>query len=394
MIPRFYLPRPSSEQSASTVRPASHPRGLLDSPSPPNDDAPVTTDRAIDLKGVSKTFRGRVRALTDVAVAVGRGEVFGLLGPNGAGKSTLVKIIMTVISPSRGAGTILGRPLGDRPTLARVGYLPENHRMPRYLTGRQTLSFLGALTGVPRKIAAQRAQEMLELVGMTAAADRRIGTYSKGMMQRIGLGQAMMNDPDLLVLDEPTDGVDPVGRRDIRQVISALRQRGKTVFINSHLLSELELICDRVTMLVRGQVVAQGTIEELSFAQQRYELEVDGDASPGAPPDLANLLPATWNATPPTTPQPAYAAQAGHATAVVQYGSMSDGTRIQLYGRLIRAATADAARVMPLLDAVRNAGLVVRRMHIVRPSLEELFIAAVHEPAPPGPADPAPEGRP
>src|SRR6185312_1923410 len=150
-------------------------------------------------------------ALRGIDLQVRPGEIFGLLGPNGAGKSTLVKIIMTVVRPTRAEGTILGRPVGHKPTLARIGYLPENHRFPRYLTGRQTLEFFAAMTKVDRATARKRADELLETVRMQDWANTKIAMYSKGMLQRIGLAQAMVNDPDLILLDEPTDGVDPVG---------------------------------------------------------------------------------------------------------------------------------------------------------------------------------------
>src|SRR2546423_2889085 len=161
---------------------------------------------AIDLTHVEKIYRGRVQALRGIEMTVRRGEIFGLLGPNGAGKSTLVKIMMTVVKPTRAQGTLLGQRVGHKATLARVGYLPENHRFPRYLTGRQTLHFFAALSKVDRATRKRRAGELLETVGMAADADRKISTYSKGMMQRIGLAQSLVNDPDLVVLDEPTDG--------------------------------------------------------------------------------------------------------------------------------------------------------------------------------------------
>ena len=173
---------------------------------------------AIDLRHVAKVYKGKVHALQGIEMHVRRGEVFGLLGPNGAGKSTLVKIMMTVIRPTRAEGTILGSPVGHKPTLRKVGYLPENHRFPRYLTGRQTLEFFAALSDVDRPTRKRRAGELLETVGMKDWADKKVSTYSKGMMQRIGLAQALAADPDLVVLDEPTDGVDPVGRRDIQDV--------------------------------------------------------------------------------------------------------------------------------------------------------------------------------
>src|SRR5215203_1514297 len=227
----------------------------------------------IDLRNVTKVYKGKVQALRGIEMRVRRGEVFGLLGPNGAGKGTLVKIMMTVIRPTRADGTGLGKPVGHKPTLARVGYLPENHRFPRYLTGRQTLHFFGALAGMPRAARHRRSAELLDTVGMAEWADRPVATYSKGMMQRVGLAQALANDPDLVLLDEPTDGVDPVGRREIRDVLSAVRAQGKTVFINSHMLSELEMICDRVAILLGGAVARQGTMDDLAAAKQRYEIE-------------------------------------------------------------------------------------------------------------------------
>src|SRR5438309_6417716 len=163
---------------------------------------------AVDLRHVTKVYKRRVRALDGVAMQVRRGEVFGLLGPNGAGKSTLVKIMMTVIRPTHAEGSILGSPVGNKPTLRKVGYLPENHRFPRYLTGRQTLEFFAALSDVDRPTRKRSSAELLETVGMAADADRKVGTYSKGMMQRVGLAQALVNDPQLVLLDEPTDGVD------------------------------------------------------------------------------------------------------------------------------------------------------------------------------------------
>ncbi|MCK6476890.1 MAG: ABC transporter ATP-binding protein [Phycisphaerales bacterium] len=212
------------------------------------------TSAAIDLSHVSKTYGRKVRALRDIAMHVARGEIFGLLGPNGAGKSTLVKILMTVIRPSRADGTMLGGRIGDKSVLRRVGYLPEHHRFPEYLTGRQVIEFYGAMAEVPRRERRRRSVELLELVGMKEWGDTKVKGYSKGMRQRVGIAQALVNDPELVVLDEPTDGVDPVGRRDIRAILSRLREQGRTVFLNSHLLSELEMVCDRVAILVhRGR---------------------------------------------------------------------------------------------------------------------------------------------
>ena len=210
------------------------------------------TNWAVDLIDVRKTYRKTIQALRGVNIQVGRGEIFGLLGPNGAGKTTLVKIMMTVVRPDRALGTILGRPLGHRGKLARVGYLPESHRFPGYLKGAQLLDYYARLAKIPREQRRKNAAQLLDRVGMTQWANTRIDQYSKGMRQRLGIAQALMNDPELLVLDEPTDGLDPVGRRDVRALLQELRDQGKTVFLHSHLLRELELVCDRVAILGNG----------------------------------------------------------------------------------------------------------------------------------------------
>ena len=408
---------------------------------------------AIDLHDVAKVYKGRVHALQGIEMRVNRGEIFGLLGPNGAGKSTLVKIMMTVIHPTRAVGTILGNPVGTKATLSHVGYLPENHRFPRYLTGRQTLEFFGALAKVESTKLKSRADELLQTIGMSDWADRKISTYSKGMMQRIGLGQALMPNPDLVVLDEPTDGVDPVGRRDIRDVLQQLRSEGKTVFINSHLLSELEMVCDRVAILVQGKVAKQGSIDELTQKSQRYEMDLDpasggdggllakveaalgvglkpmarpvaavsqrpavaqpvGSAAPGFPVQLLPVAPssATGEGRPPSdtappitrpplpsaTPfgpagamppgrppggPPAYATPMPPQPPRPLYsGSLSDGTWVELLGNSLTVGTADAGRVQPLLDALRQQQVVIRKLIPVRQSLEDLFLQAVTDP--------------
>jgi ABC-2 type transport system ATP-binding protein len=329
----------------------------------------IVSDLAIDLHHVEKTYGRRVYALRGIEMQVRRGEIFGLLGPNGAGKSTLVKIMMTVVKPTRADGYLLDKPIGDKSALSDIGYLPENHRFPRYLTGRQTLEFFGALAGLPRVRRRARAAELLHTVGMSAWADRRIGLYSKGMMQRVGLAQALMNDPKLIVLDEPTDGVDPVGRREIRDVLSALRAQNVTVFINSHLLSELELICDRVAILLGGMVAKQGTLDELSIARQRYEMEfaIDERSRPLAE-IVGHALGASFNAVSSTDSRPAH-----HA------GVLPGGVWVQLEGSTLRIGTTDPAEIQQPLDQLRAAGLTIRRVQMMRPTLEELFIEAVNQ---------------
>ncbi len=313
---------------------------------------------AIDLHDVEKVYKGSVRALAGVDLKVREGEIFGLLGPNGAGKSTLVKIMMTVVRPTRATGTVLGHPVGHRATLRRVGYLPEHHRFPRYLSGRQALEFYGALARVDRATCRRRVAELLDVVGMSEWADRKVTTYSKGMMQRVGLAQALVNDPQLVLLDEPTDGVDPVGRREIRDQLLKLKEQGRTIFLNSHMLSELEMVCDRVAILVQGRVAIQGTLEELTVESRRYEITLEG-------------------------PAPAWA---GTDAAVRVVEGRNGATTLVVKG-------ADPGPVQPILDRLRRDRCVISAMRPVRETLEDLFMRAVTDPVagrplPPGAAPP------
>jgi ABC-2 type transport system ATP-binding protein len=346
---------------------------------------------AVDLSGVSKIYKGKIHALRGIAMNVRRGEIFGLLGPNGAGKSTLVKIMMTVIRPTSAQGTLLGNPVGHKPTLARVGYLPENHRFPKYLTGRQNLHFFGALAKVDRATRKKRSSELLEIVGMSADADRKVAGYSKGMMQRIGLAQTLVNEPDLVVLDEPTDGVDPGGRRQIRDVLARLREQGKTVFINSHLLSELELICDRVAILVGGQVARQGTLDELTLTNQHYQIELLLPDPIANRSKLLQSLPASFNGAAAEGSAPTFPQRAGSPPPpTVDRGTLNGGQSIEVQGALLRIGSTEPADIQPVLDALRREGYVIRRVQSFRPTLEDLFLSAVNNelpvlpPPPPG----------
>ncbi len=361
---------------------------------------------AIDLQDVAKTYARRVHALRGIAMRVERGEVFGLLGPNGAGKSTLVKIMMTAVRPNRAAGTILGRPIGYKPALERVGYLPENHHFPGYLTGRNVLHYYAALAKVDRPTRRRRADELLELVELRGRAQSRVRTYSKGMQQRLGLAQAMMNDPDLLVLDEPTDGLDPLGQRDVREILGRLREQGKTVFLNSHQLGEVEKVCDRVAILVQGKVVHQGTIDDLAYRGHRYEIAICGSDDEGAADaDVRNAMRAAMpcELQPAMLPQPADGqpadgrpADGRPATAEpVESGVLPSGVEVELCGNKVRLNTTDPAAVQPLIDAFRAGGLVIRSVAPVHQSLEDFFIQAVSGPTDsPAAAGPATEGGP
>jgi ABC-2 type transport system ATP-binding protein len=217
---------------------------------------------AIETRDLAKRY-GRTTALAGLTMQVERGEVFGFLGPNGAGKTTSIKLLLGLTPPTGGGGTVLGRPLGDREARRRVGYLPEMFRYQPWMRGREVLGFHAELSGLPGRDRAAAVVEALGIVGLADRSDDLVGTYSKGMQQRLGLATALLGRPELVLLDEPTSALDPLGRTEVRGIIRAARDRGATVFLNSHLLSEVELVCDRVAIVDAGRVVAAGTLDEL-----------------------------------------------------------------------------------------------------------------------------------
>lgn len=238
---------------------------------------------AITVDHLSKTYsqgafqRRSVRALDDLTLEVQRGEIFGFLGPNGSGKTTLIKMLLSLVHPTSGSAAMLDVPLPDTKVRERVGYLPENHRYPSYMTGEGVLTQFGRLSGVAPAAMQPRVNELLQVVGMEQWRRTKVKRYSKGMLQRIGLAQALINNPDLVFLDEPTDGVDPVGRKEIRDMLKGLRDRGTTIFLNSHLLSEVELLCDRVAIVNKGKLLKVGTIASLTDTGSRHVIGIAGD---------------------------------------------------------------------------------------------------------------------
>ena len=238
------------------------------------------TDAAIAVEGLTKVFpvpfrRQSIVAVRDLNLRVEPGEVYGLLGPNGSGKSTTLKIILGLVSPTRGRTRIFGRDSSLVESREAVGFLPENPYFYKFLTGEETLRFFGKLCRLNGARLKSRVRELLELVGLTNARDQRLSSYSKGMLQRIGLAQALINEPRLVVLDEPTAGVDPAGSRDIRNLIVDLKGRGITVLLSSHLLTQVQEICDRVGILARGMLVREGRLEELIAIEDRSELVLE-----------------------------------------------------------------------------------------------------------------------
>jgi ABC-2 type transport system ATP-binding protein len=236
----------------------------------------MDADLAIDTSSLTKVFRTRwtrreVRAVDGISLQVRRGATYGFLGPNGAGKTTFVKMLLSAVHPTAGSARIFGKPAGEPEARRPIGYLPENHRFPTYFTGTGMLDFYAALSGVSAADRKRLMPELLTRVGLDQWGDVRIGKYSKGMLQRLGLAQALIHSPRLLILDEPSDGVDPVGRRHIREILGALEEQGVTIFINSHLLVEVELFCKEVAILHKGKVALSGRVRDLT-AGKGYRL--------------------------------------------------------------------------------------------------------------------------
>ena len=297
------------------------------------------TGPAVDIEYVRKRYGG-TEALAGVSLSVPRGSVFGLLGPNGAGKSTLVKVLLTIVRPTECRGTMLGARIGDRKTLAKVGYLPEHARFPGYLTGRQVLEHSAGLAGASAAETRKRIPALLELVGAASWAHLKVGTYSKGLGQRIGLAQELVNEPEVVFLDEPTDGVDPEGRIEIRKMIERMRAEGRTVFVNSHLLAEVEQVADQVAILARGRVIESGPVAQLTRRARRYEIRTLGPV----PLELRDRL-------------------------------TSGG--LSVAGDSIALEADDATPVQPVIDALRAAGVTIREIKEARYSLEEIFLQAL-----------------
>jgi ABC-2 type transport system ATP-binding protein len=238
----------------------------------PNPESEIVNQKSsevvVSVRGLTKVFkdfwgRSKARAVDDVDFEVRRGEVFGLLGPNGSGKSTTVKLLLGLLNPTRGHMEVFGHSPKHVQTKSRIGYLPEESYLYRYLNSRETLDFFGNLFHLPPGERQKRADQLLEMVGLNLTQTRAVGEFSKGMQRRIGLAQALINDPDLVILDEPTAGLDPIGCREVKDLIIALARRGKTVILSSHLLSDVEDVCDRVVIYYGGRVQALGTLKEL-----------------------------------------------------------------------------------------------------------------------------------
>jgi ABC-2 type transport system ATP-binding protein len=314
------------------------------------------TNASIDVRDLCKTYvhgtvrRRRFEALRGVTLQVYPGEVFGLLGPNGAGKTTLIKILLGIIRKSSGQAWLLGQTAGSAASRQRVGYLPENLRVASHHTGRMALEFYGQLSGLSGSHLSRRCDEVLELVGLAGRDREPARGYSKGMGQRLGLAQALLHDPDLLILDEPTDGLDPLGRSQVRAILAQLKDAGKTIFLNSHILQEVESICDRVAILARGLLQGVGSVNELAGRlklQLRLHLEVPPDQTEAA----ISLLTAAGLAPQQTAPD------------------------------RLTVPVRDQAEVDRLIDGLRGGHISLQKLMVDRGSLEEVFISMVNQPA-------------
>ncbi len=249
---------------------------------------------AVALAALTKHYpvplrRERLVAVRDLTLEIPEGEVFGLLGPNGSGKSTTLKMLLGLATPTSGTAQVFGHESGSFAARSEVGFLPENPYFYKFLTGGETLAFYGKLCGLTGKALKDRANELLELVGLQSARDRRVGGYSKGMLQRIGLAQAIIQNPRLVVLDEPTAGVDPAGSRQIRDLILTLKERGTTILLTSHLLEQVQDVCDRVGIMARGQLVRLGPLDELVSVDNQTQFIVE-NADPALAARIETLI--------------------------------------------------------------------------------------------------------
>lgn len=237
------------------------------------------TETIIKAEGLTKIFRDfwkrpKIRAVDGLSFEVKKGEVLGLLGPNGSGKSTTIKMILGLLHPSAGKLSVLGASPDNPAVRLHVGYLPELSHLYQYLTPRETLSFFGGLFGIPSGVKRERTEQLLEMCGITDAADRAVGEFSKGMARRVGLAQCLINDPDLVILDEPTSGLDPIGRHNVKEIIRKLSENGKTVLLSSHLLGEIEDVCDRVAVLFRGKLISEGSLDSILSRNEQIRITV------------------------------------------------------------------------------------------------------------------------
>ncbi|MBT8379651.1 MAG: ABC transporter ATP-binding protein [Ignavibacteria bacterium] len=303
---------------------------------------------AIETNSLSKIYstsfgKKKVNALSDISLKISPGTIFGLLGPNGAGKTTFVKLLLGITYPTFGSGLLLNKPVSNYLVKKKVGYLPENHKYPPYLKGRDVLKFFGRLSGISGKELEVKIGELLNAVKLTEWGNVKVKAYSKGMMQRLGLAQALINDPELIFLDEPTDGVDPIGRKEIRDILIEQKSKSKTILLNSHLLSEVEMITDRVGILNKGKLLREGSVKELTEKKEEYKIKlVETEYNYGKYSDQNTLI-----------------------------AKNSDGS--------LSVKVNDVTSLNLLVDALRKDNILIKEIELQKSTLEEMFISLINE---------------
>lgn len=302
---------------------------------------------AIEISNISKTYEStfrktKVDALIDLSLSVPRGSIFGLLGPNGAGKTTLIKILLSICFPTSGSAKVLNEEISNYHLKYRIGYLPENHKFPSYLSGGDCLRYFGKLSGMEGLNLEKKIDDLLELVKMTQWKKIKIKSYSKGMMQRLGIAQALLNDPELILLDEPTDGVDPIGRKEIRDILSDLKMKGKTIFLNSHLLSEVEMVSDRVAILNKGKLIREGTVRELTEKRHEFSFEFES-----------------------------------RIDDEVYFNLAAQFNIVHIKDSIYTVLVSDIIELNKLIDALRAKSISIKEIIQKKSSLEEMFISLI-----------------
>lgn len=302
---------------------------------------------AIEVNKLTKVYqtglsKQKITALNDLSLNVEQGSIFGLLGPNGAGKTTLIKILLGITFPTFGNARILENDIKNYRIKRKIGFLPENHKFPNYLTAEQTLKYFAQLSGYDNSNLNKRIDELLSLVKMSKWKKTKVKKYSKGMMQRLGLAQAMINEPELIFLDEPTDGVDPIGRKEIRDVLIDLKEKGTTIFLNSHLLSEVELVSDRVAILNEGKLLREGTVRELTTSEEVYEIET------------STVIPNIFS--------------------IPEFSSISIS---QTNENKLAVNVKDNNELNFVIDFLRKNNINIKSVNIQKNSLEELFVSLI-----------------
>jgi ABC-2 type transport system ATP-binding protein len=294
----------------------------------------------IETRDLRKQY-GSVEALKGVTLNVEQGQIYGFLGHNGAGKSTMIKILLGIVKKTDGEATLLGSEVGTTEIRKRVGYLPEDHQFPGYHSGESLLHYYGELYGMSRPDRVKRMSEALDIVGLTKRAKSKIKTYSKGMKQRLGIAQSFFHDPEVIFLDEPTDGVDPAGRREIRDLLFTLKGEGRTIFVNTHLLAEVEMMADRVAFIHQGELVREGTVADITRRANRFEIGVDKG-----------------------TPFPVQEVRAA-------------GFKVDVVGDKVEVELADGQSIDPVLELLWAKKVSLRHLVEQKQTLEDVFMKLV-----------------